>query len=328
MARAHLRFTVTDASGQAIQNATVYVYRPGTTTAPYGTMYTAETAGSTQTNPLTSDSKGTIEAWLDTAQLVDLKVTSNSGAAYYVTSSQTTLSFSDFTVEDVPVRAGAASDIAQSATGAVGFTVESHSTDVSPFAVQIDNGDGNGTVRIFDIENNNPGPADINIRNSNITVGSTDGAEQLYGIGPLQFRAVAGATGNYIQVYNPGSTETIVFRVNNAGTTVIASGGLATNALQVKTFADAQPVLNILSTGGLQFGPGGSTAVDTTLIRGAANVIELGSDDGLKTGGAATHAALPAATGYAAGTQLYCTEHKQPIWSDASVWVEADGTNH
>ncbi len=326
MARAHLRFVVQDREGNAIQNAAVYAYQPGTTTAPYGTMYTAETAGSSTTNPLLSNSTGVIEAWLDTAQLVDLKVTDNTDAAY-VAESGTLSSWTEFTVEDVSISGGAASDIALSATGPVGFVVESNSVDVSPFAVQLNNGDGNGTVRIFDVENNNPGPADINIRNSNVTVGSIDSAEQLYGIGPMQFRAVSGATGNFIQAYNPGSTTTIVFRVNNAGTTVIASGGLATNALQVKTYADTQPVLNVLSTGGIEWGVGGSTAVDVSLSRSAANVLALGSNDALKTG-AAVHGSLPAATGYAAGSQFYCTTDKQPLWSDGSVWVEADGTNH
>jgi hypothetical protein len=40
------------------------------------------------------------------------------------------------------------------------------------------------------------------------------------------------------------------------------------------------------------------------------------------------HASLPAASGYASGTQYYCSGHKQPIWSDGSSWYEADGTVH
>ena len=327
MARAHLRFVVQDREGNAIQNATVYAYQPGTTTAPYGTMYTAETGGTTATNPLTSSSTGVIEAWLDTAQLIDLKVTDNADAAY-IAESGALSSWTEFTVEDIQVGGGASSDLAGGSTSPVGFVVESNSTTVVPFAIQVNNGDGNGTVQVFSVENNNPGPYDMNIRNATLTFGSTDTAEQKYNLPVVQWRAPTGTTGNFIQIFQPGSTTSIVFRVNNAGTTVIGSGGLATNALQVTTFGDANPVLNVLSAGGIEWGAGGASAVDVSLSRSAANVLSLGANDGIKTGTAADHASLPAATGYAAGTQFWCTEHLQPIWSNATVWVEADGTNH
>jgi hypothetical protein len=48
---------------------------------------------------------------------------------------------------------------------------------------------------------------------------------------------------------------------------------------------------------------------------------------GMRIAGA-VHASLPAASGYASGTQYYCSGHKQPIWSDGISWYEADGTVH
>lgn len=330
MARARLRFTLAASTGHIIQNAAVYVYRPGTTTAPYGAMYDEETAGVVLTNPLDSDSSGTVNAWFDTAQLVDLLVTDNANAAFHATAGDIPLGFDDFTIADVPVRPGPSSDIAQSASSPVAFTVENHDNDVVTFSIASDNGEGDGLIRIFDIENNNPGPVDINFRNSTIAIGAVDPGEQKYGLGPLQFLGPAGETGNFIQAYYPGTdsgSANPVFAVNNAGTVTIAGGGLAGTALAIKVRTDAQNRFNIDELGAHNWGAGGSSATDTTLERSAANVLALGSNDALKTG-AAVHASLPAATGYAAGSQFYCTTDKQPLWSDGTNWVEADGTNH
>src|SRR5436190_8306730 len=56
----------------ALPSATVYVYEQGTSTPIAQTMWNAVTAGTAQTNPLTADSTGVIQFWLDTPQYVDL----------------------------------------------------------------------------------------------------------------------------------------------------------------------------------------------------------------------------------------------------------------
>jgi hypothetical protein len=90
--------------------------------------------------------------------------------------------------------------------------------------------------------------------------------------------------------------------------------------------ADTHFRFGLSSTGKHLWGPG-TGAYDTTIERSAANVVALGSNDALKTGVAA-HGSLPAATGYAAGSQFYCTTDSQPLWSNGTTWREADGTEH
>jgi hypothetical protein len=72
---------------------------------------------------------------------------------------------------------------------------------------------------------------------------------------------------------------------------------------------------------------GSGNTIDTGLGRSAAKTISTYTDNAFRTGSAA-HASLPAATAFAAGSQFYCTGDKQPLWSDGTNWVEADGTNH
>jgi hypothetical protein len=101
MARAHLKHIVReDSSSRVIQNAAVYVYQDGTTTG-VGGMWSAPSGGSALSNPLISNAQGEVEAWLDVAQRVDLKVTDNSDTAKYAGTAQL-LSFADFT-EDYDV---------------------------------------------------------------------------------------------------------------------------------------------------------------------------------------------------------------------------------
>lgn len=101
MARHHWRFVVRDQYGYVVQNALVYVYLPGTTTVFSGTAYDAASGGSTVTNPFTSNAYGEVEAWFDTAQVVDVLVTDNSDAAYRaVEGASATLSFTSFTESD------------------------------------------------------------------------------------------------------------------------------------------------------------------------------------------------------------------------------------
>ena len=74
------------------------------------------------------------------------------------------------------------------------------------------------------------------------------------------------------------------------------------------------------------FGSGAASA-DVQLSRGAAKTLTQQSDNAFQTGKAA-HGSLPVATAYPAGAQYYCSSDKQPLWSDGTNWVEADGTNH
>lgn len=101
MARAHLRHTVKDRAGNVVQNALVYAYAQGTTTAVTD-MYAAATGGS-PISTLTSNAQGEVEGWFTTPKTVDLKVTDNTDAAYYPSAPGTLLAFSDFT-ETIEVR--------------------------------------------------------------------------------------------------------------------------------------------------------------------------------------------------------------------------------
>ena len=81
-ARRHWRFVVRDQYGFVIQNAKVNVYLPGTTTVFAGTAYDAASGGSPVTNPFTTNAFGEVEAWFDTAQVVDVQVDDNTNLAY------------------------------------------------------------------------------------------------------------------------------------------------------------------------------------------------------------------------------------------------------
>lgn len=94
--RRHFKYLVKDEYGNAISNAQVFVYQPGTTTNFLGTAYTTLSGGTTTTNPFTSNSQGEIEAWFDTPQAVDLLITDNSDAAIRAGYS-TPISFTSFT---------------------------------------------------------------------------------------------------------------------------------------------------------------------------------------------------------------------------------------
>src|SRR5688500_6756840 len=99
MARAHLYYVVTDRSRNVNQNDSVDVYQIGTTT-PVATagMYTTRTGGTNATNPLISDERGVIEAWLTTAQTVELRVTDNSDTAYLPNDPSQLKTWTPFTV--------------------------------------------------------------------------------------------------------------------------------------------------------------------------------------------------------------------------------------
>lgn len=106
MARVMLRYVVFDAGGP-IQNAKVTMFRPGTSTPPYGSVYDAPIAGTTTnlSHILTSNDKGEVKAWLDTPQRVDLRVSDNGAVAYHPTASTVPLSWPAYTVPDIEMPA-------------------------------------------------------------------------------------------------------------------------------------------------------------------------------------------------------------------------------
>lgn len=94
--RRHFKYLVKDEFGNAISNAQVFIYLPGTTTVFTGTAYTTLSGGTTTTNPFTTNTQGEIEAWFDTPQAVDILITDNSDLAVRAGYSGT-ISFSSFT---------------------------------------------------------------------------------------------------------------------------------------------------------------------------------------------------------------------------------------
>lgn len=80
MSRAHLRVIVRDRPGNAIQNALLKFYLPGTTT-PVTDAWTTATGGASIVQALTDD-RGKGEAWFDAPQYVDVVITSNGDTAF------------------------------------------------------------------------------------------------------------------------------------------------------------------------------------------------------------------------------------------------------
>lgn len=74
---------VADTDGHAIlvENASINVYRPGTTDQPV--MWTLPAGGSSVTNPVLTDDTGAVEMWLDETEdpVVTMLISDNSGAA-------------------------------------------------------------------------------------------------------------------------------------------------------------------------------------------------------------------------------------------------------
>lgn len=101
MARAQLRYVVTDEAGNVIANARVYVYETGTVTA-LTDLYAAPNGGAAiGSSSLVSDAKGEILGYVNTPRYVKLAVTDNAGAAYYPTNAATTLTFPAFDVDPI-----------------------------------------------------------------------------------------------------------------------------------------------------------------------------------------------------------------------------------
>jgi hypothetical protein len=91
MARARLRYTVSDVNGKRLVGAAVYVYEPNSSTPISETIYADETGVDTLANPLETDVNGAILFYLESPKRVDLKIV----AAGYA----------DLTVPDVGVMA-------------------------------------------------------------------------------------------------------------------------------------------------------------------------------------------------------------------------------
>lgn len=79
MARAHCFGYVQDRAGNAVRNASVHVYDPGTTDHIAETMFEDDTGVTTVANPLTTDANGRFAFYLDEEQRVDLKADAITG---------------------------------------------------------------------------------------------------------------------------------------------------------------------------------------------------------------------------------------------------------
>jgi hypothetical protein len=177
MARAHLKHIVREgSSSRVIQNAAVYVYQDGTTTNVTG-MWSAPTGGSALSNPLISNAQGEVEAWLDTAQRVDLKVTDNGDAAKFPNTSGT-VSFADFTEDEIVYHDPADVDAKQALADALTVinVVKKHGADPtfatdSTAAIQaaIDEGVAAGAAIIFFPKGRYKVTAPLNISGDRIT---------------------------------------------------------------------------------------------------------------------------------------------------------------
>lgn len=81
-----------------------------------------------------------------------------------------------------------------------------------------------------------------------------------------------------------------------------------------------------ITANGMYMGDG-TAAVDTRFFRQGARNPSVESNNAFRTGFSA-HGSLPAANSFAAGSMFYCSTDKQPLWTDGTNWVEADGSNH
>lgn len=78
MARSHYLKVVQDEEGRPIGGASAYIYDEGTTTLISETIYAEDTGTTTLTNPITTDSLGTIEFFLAANKRFDVKVVKGS----------------------------------------------------------------------------------------------------------------------------------------------------------------------------------------------------------------------------------------------------------
>lgn len=83
MPRSHFRYIIRGTNGLAIQNARANLYVKGTST--FRTDAWSSETGGIQVSFLVSNNQGEIEAWFDQSDDLDIEVTTNSGAAFFVT---------------------------------------------------------------------------------------------------------------------------------------------------------------------------------------------------------------------------------------------------
>jgi len=91
------------------------------------------------------------------------------------------------------------------------------------------------------------------------------------------------------------------------------------------TGSDANPKFSIDLNGIIRWGAGGGSAEDVALLRVNANVLEVATDDCLRTGRNTT-ASRPSAGAVGIGSQFFDTTLSKPIWSDGTNWRDAAGT--
>ncbi len=127
MARIQFRYTVQDQNRGVIQNARVFLYKPGTTVDFAGDAFDSKKGGGTVPNGFATDERGEVEVWLEVPQEVDVVVTDDGGAAYYPGSSSEPFSFPEVrlkgwdllpALEDLPL---GRAPLAPQAGGTVGF---------------------------------------------------------------------------------------------------------------------------------------------------------------------------------------------------------------
>lgn len=146
----------------------------------------------------------------------------------------------------------------------------------------------------------------------------------------LRIHTGAGTKGVFIgSNRSSGSYPVFVVLDSTAGQNTDSATGfrwaVSAQFMQFKAATDASPRFQITNGSGRMDWGNGTNAVDTTLERKTTNVLGTGADDGFRTGTVAT-GSRPTAASAGAGTQLYDTTLKKPIWSDGSAWRDAAGT--
>jgi hypothetical protein len=311
MARAHLKHIVREgSSSRVIQNAAVYVYQDGTTT-DVGGMWSAPTGGTALTNPLISNAQGEVEAWLDTAQRVDLKVTDNNDLAYYSGTSQL-LSFADFTedVDALPAPAdieklsgdniatgtGTYRDVGTN-DGSKGYeflrllfnsgirgTSRDGSADYN--VVRVGDWPGIGATQNYIILGDSrldwlSVPCDLDLVQKDIIDVKRVGNELaltdtwlVQGLSPS-----GGGASYYVGIQTKTDQNQFATRLiaNNAQTVVNSYVKIVNSTFQMAdTAAEANPRLKISNGGNvIELGPGGADALDIKLSRAATDILQL-----------------------------------------------------
>lgn len=309
MARAHLRF-VFITGGRAVQNASVDVYEVGTTT-PVDTadMFTTRTGGTNATNPLFTNNQGEIEAWLTDAQTVDLRITDNSDAAYYVGTS-TTLSWTPFT-ETVEVHVAPEDD---TGGGGGGATDLPDLTDVDDAAAPTSGhylrGDGtewsNSLILEADI------PADI-ARDSEVSTAVSDHSADTTSVHGIADTSVLATDIDVATAVSDHSADT-----------TSVHGIADTSALETTTGAQTKVDTHVNDTTAahaataIEFTPAGSIAA--TNVQDAIEEVALEGGGG---GGASTLPDLTDVDDTAAPTSGHYLRGDGTDWSNSAI-LEAD----